>query len=130
MPLVFQPFEVQLGGLQQKASPLTKAPGALEKAINVEFDKTGRLNKRRGYQFVDCSTTVNRFDDDAVMMHLASRGNELLVVTYSYVAALVDKDGNLRGTDTLVYRGPCNRGNGRLSFVSSPQQAQDLSTLG
>lgn len=130
MPLVFQPIDIMLGGLAQKNAPLTKTPGSLERAVNVEFDKAGRLNKRRGYQFVDVTQTVNRFDDDAVMQHLAVRKNELLVITYSYVAALGSKDADMRGTDTLIYRGPCNRGNGRMGFVSSPQQALTNSTLG
>jgi hypothetical protein len=119
MPLQFNNVPVMLAGLAQKDSPLTKSPGALEKAINVEFDKQGRLNKRRGYQFVDVGQTVNVFDDDAVMMHIASRKGELLIVTHSYVAALGSVDASLRTTDTLVYRGPNNRGQGRLLFGST-----------
>lgn len=120
MPLQFTNVPVMLAGLAQKDGPLTKAPGALEKAINVEFDKQGRLNKRRGYQFVDVGQTVNVFDDDdAVMQHLAVRQNELLVITHSYVASLGSPDEAMRGTDSLVYRGPNNRGNGRLLFGST-----------
>jgi hypothetical protein len=124
MPLQFNNVPVMLAGLAQKDSALTKSPGALEKAINVEFDKQGRLNKRRGYQFVDVGQTVNRFDDDAVMQHLALRAGELLVVTHSYVAALGSVDASLRGTDTLVYRGPNNRGQGRLLFGSTSRTSQ------
>lgn len=119
MPLQFQPAPILLAGLDQKTSALTKAPGKLDRAVNVVYDKAGRLNKRRGYQLVDVADTVNNFDDDAVMLRLAQRRDELLVVTYDSVASLGSKDGALRGSDALVYRGPNNRGNGQLEHVST-----------
>lgn len=123
MPLEFQLFEIVLGGLSQKESPLTRAPGKLERAVNVEFDKTGRLNKRRGYQRVDTSQVVNRFDTDAVMLHVCTHGNEVVVFTYDYVIGMVSKDAlptqSGPSQAAFVYRGPNNRGNCRLHHVST-----------
>lgn len=122
MPLDFQLVPVVLGGLDQKTGQLTRAPGKLERAVNVVFDKTGRLNKRRGYQFVDVGATVNVFDDDAVILDVVTHRNELVVITYDYVAGVGSNDETLQassGDASLIYRGPNNRGNARLHYVST-----------
>lgn len=128
MPLQFQAIEIALGGLDQKANRLTRTLGALDRAINVEFDKAGQLNKRRGYQRIDPANTVNRFDTDEILTHVTQYGGELVVFTYDYVAGLGDRGSALRGEDALVYRGPCNRGALRIGFVGQAalsQQADD-----
>jgi hypothetical protein len=131
VPLQFVPIPITLGGLDQKASSLTRAPGKLEHAINVEFDKTGRLNKRRGYQLVDTSAAVNRWDDDAIMLHVTTHRNELLVVTYDYVMGMASKDEAMTQdgavTAAFVYRGPNNRGSCRLHYVSTSRTSQGSS---
>lgn len=107
MPLQFQNVELPLGGLDQKTSPLARAPGALERAVNVEFDKAGQLNKRRGYQLIDISATVGAPSaPDGVMTHLAVHRGELVIFTRAYVAALASRESMLRGEDAIVYRGP------------------------
>lgn len=119
MPLQFQAIEIALNGLDQKANRLTRTPGALDRAINVEFDKAGQLNKRRGYQRIDPANTVNRFDTDEILTHVVSFGGELVVFTYDYVASLGSRDAALRGEDALVYRGPCNRGACQLDILAA-----------
>lgn len=110
MPLQFQTVELPLGGLAEKSSPLARQPGALERAINVEFDKTGQLNKRRGYQYVSIFDTVNAGTDDGVMCHLAAFRGELVIFTRTRVAALASRESMLRGADAIVYRGPNGMG--------------------
>lgn len=131
MTMPFQPIPVVLGGLDQKTSSLTRAPGKLERAVNVEFDKTGRLNKRRGYQLVDVGAAVNVFDDDTLMMHVTTHRNELLVFTYDYVIAMGSKDEAMTQdgavTAAFIYRGPNNRGNCRLHCVSTSRTSQGAS---
>lgn len=119
MALEFQSVEVVLRGLQQKADDKTRPPDMLTRAVNVEFDKDGALNKRRGYQHVDVANTVNLFDDDEVMLHVATRKDELVVVTYDYVVGLGSRNSTMRGGDAFVYRGPNNRGHVRLGHVST-----------
>lgn len=102
-------IELVLRGVQQKSDDVTRAPDRLRHAINVEFDKDGLLNKRRGYQFVALDNTVNLFDDDEVFIGLATYRGELVVFSYDHVCALGSRDSALRGADALVYRGPNNR---------------------
>lgn len=112
MPLEFQSVEIVLGGLDQKSGPLTRGSGSLERAVNVEFDKLGQLNKRRGYQFVDTLTDVvgAPASPDGVMAHLATLRGELVIFTRCYVAALASRESLLRGEDAVVYRGPNGMG--------------------
>lgn len=121
-PLQFQTIEIPFGALDQKTADLVRSPGQLERAVNVEYDKQGRLNKRRGYQFVPLDNAVGMFDDDAVFIHLGKLRNELVVISYDHVLSLISKDEAVSatsGTATLAYRGPNNRGNGRLHYVST-----------
>lgn len=124
--LDFVPVELVFKGLAQKSGDKTRAPDSLTKAVNVVFDKEGVLNKRRGYQFVDLGQSVNRFDDDAVMLRVATRRDELIVFTYDYIAALGSKDAALRGVDAFVYRGPNNRGNGRMEHVGTSRLSTEV----
>lgn len=116
--LKFQNVDVTLGGLDQKIGPLSRAPGALERAINVEFDKLGQLNKRRGYQFVDMGESVGAVVNDEVMSHLGVLRGELVIFTRGHVAGLGSREGELRGEDTIVYRGPNNCGACSSGFIS------------
>ena len=123
MALESQTIHIPISGLSQKSDATMRGPGVLERAVNVEYDKLSDggvvANKRRGYQYVSVSNSVNRYTDDQVMMHVAPFRDELLVFTYDYVASVVDKDANLNGADALVYRGPNNRGSARFEFISS-----------
>lgn len=131
-PLQKAVVSVPLAGMAQKSDALARGLGALDLAINAVFDKAGDggvvIDKRLGYQRVALDNTVGVFDTDAVVTHVHPWGSELVVFTYDYVAALGDRDAAMRGADSLVYRGPCNRGNCRVRFLSqSPisQQVQD-----
>lgn len=131
-PIQLQNVEVPFGALDQKSSPLVSANGALEHAINVEFDKVGVLNKRRGYQFVDTTEVVSKLDDvDDVVIAVTTHRNELLVVTYDRVLALGSKDMALMPSGAspaaFVYRGPNNRGACRLHYVSTSRTTQGSS---
>jgi hypothetical protein len=105
----------------QKHDGITRPPDMLEYGINIEFDKDGILNTRRGYQFVDLRETVNRADDDDVFCAVTTYRDELVVFSYDYVEALGSKDAQLRGEDALVYRGPSNRGAAKLEHVSTSE---------
>lgn len=121
MPLPTQTIEIPLSsGLDQKTGELKRAPGTLRRAINVETDKVGRINKRRGYQHVNpANLVVSRFANDVVLLACATLRNELVIYAYDTVLALGSRDSQLRGEDAVIYRGPSNRGNGRLVFIST-----------
>lgn len=119
MPLEFTNVEIVFRGLAQKDGEKTRPPDMLTKAINVVFDRGGVLNKRRGYKYVPISAAINVFDDDEVMIACATRRDELVVFSYDYVIALGSQDAMMRGADAFVYRGPNNRGNGKLQYVGT-----------
>lgn len=133
MPLEFRTVTVLLRGVAQNFADKTRPPELLTEAVNVEFDRDGELNKRRGYQYCDPTEAVNLdWPTDTVMAHLARRRHELLVVTYDHVAAVGSKDGSLRGSDAVVYRGPNNRGHVKLRTIAVSQAAgaaDDLEAL-
>jgi hypothetical protein len=112
-------IEIVLRGVAQKSDDVTRPPDRLRHAINVEFDKDGLLNKRRGYQHVDLSNTVNLFDDDEVFIGLATYRGELVVFSYDHVCALGSRNSAMRGEDALVYRGPNNRAACSLEHVTT-----------
>jgi hypothetical protein len=126
MALEFKPIEIVLDGLDQKTAALMQVPGKLVRAVNVEYDKTGAINKRLGYQFVNLSNTVNLFDDDAVFCSVAVLRDELVVFSYDHVCSLGSRDSELRGADSLVYRGPCPRGAGRLQYVGTARISNEI----
>jgi len=107
----YQHVELTLEGLDEFTTPLARAIGKLDIAENVEVISTKDMRKRRGYRRVDTEQVVARFDADSVFTRVVNHNGRLLLFTYSYVAELGSRSGALRGTDTLVYRGPSNRGN-------------------
>lgn len=122
MPLDFKPVEVVLKGLQQKTDSRMSVPGELERATNVEFDKMGAINKRRGYQLVDLADAVNIYgDNDVAFCHVANYKDELVVFGRSQVLAVGSKAGALNGGNTVTYRGPCHIGGVRLHHVATSQ---------
>jgi hypothetical protein len=128
MPLEWTNIELVLRGVQQKADDVTRPPDRLKHAINVEFDKDGVLNKRRGYQHVDLSNTVNLFDDDEVFVNVTTFRGELVVFSYDHVCAVGSRDSAMRGTDALIYRGPNNRVSCSLEFVTTANLTRNPDT--
>jgi hypothetical protein len=126
MPLDWTNIELVLRGVQQKADDITRPPDRLRHAINVEFDKDGLLNKRRGYQHVDLGNTVNLFDDDAVFINCTTYRGELVVFSYDHVCALGSRDAAMRGTDALIYRGPNNRPSCSLEYYGTANLTRNV----
>lgn len=116
-----QTIEIPLGGLEQKQSSLTRVPGSLHRAINVVFDKTGMLNKRRGYRYVDIEEAVRPVDLglESRFTSCSTFRDELVLFGRSVVIAVVSPTGGIRTDDTVVYRGPCQRGALRVEYYTS-----------
>jgi hypothetical protein len=117
MPLDFQPVQIVLEGLDQKTDSKMRAPGKLASAINVEFDKVGALNKRRGYRRVTTSTTTHGQTPEAVFTAVATYNGELVVIGEEYLYAVgaiaADIDGG-----SLIRRGPVLRGSYRVRDIA------------
>lgn len=127
MPLDFQPVPIPIQGLDGKTSPILRAPGVLDEAINVEMLKLGNavaLQKRPGYQRIDPTAVVNAPSTDIVFIGCSTLGDELVIFSYNFVIALGDREADLRGEDALVYRGPNNRGACRIFHVSTSRTSQ------
>lgn len=113
MPLEQQNFEIMFEGLAQKTSDRTIKAGALTRAQNVEFDKNGQLNKRRGYRryrFDGAAQigAVNRTMESQAF-RVTTFKDELLIMGH-WLWAIVDKNSGVDGR-AAVRRGrlaPCN----------------------
>jgi hypothetical protein len=127
MPVEFQAINLPLSGLDQKTASLLRGPGTFERVINGEYAKGGgRINKRRGYQRLDPTNIVGQVGSaDTVFTHVAKLRDELVVFSHDHVYGVGDRASMLRGDDALVYRGPCNRGSGRMVFVSQSRISED-----
>ncbi len=127
MPVQFQTVEIPLTGLNQKVARLLRGPGTFDLVINGEYAKDGgRINKRRGYQFVDSQAVVGGSDADAVMTHCTTLRDELVIFTIDTVLGLGDRGAALRGEDALVFRGPSNRGAARMEFVAQSRMSEEF----
>jgi hypothetical protein len=128
MPIPYQHVEITLEGLSELDTPIARPVGKLDIAENVEVVDTKALRKRRGYRFVDLAEAVNIFDTDAVYTRVVSYNGRLVIFSYSYVIELGSRAGAMRGSDTVVYRGPANRGNGGIRSVAVSRTSQNTQT--
>lgn len=120
MPIQFEPVQIVLEGLDQKTDHKLRAPGKLASAINVEFDKVGALNKRRGYRRV----TMQEIHDEgaeSVYCNLAVFQGELLVYGSEYLYSV----GDIGGATPLSVRGPVLRGNGDTRHIASSTLSEE-----
>lgn len=116
MPIQFEPVQIVLEGLDQKTDHKLRAPGKLASAINVEFDKVGALNKRRGYRRVTTSVTAHGQTPEAVFTSVATYNGELVLIGQEYVYAIGSISAALDG-GSLVRRGPVLRGSYRVRDI-------------
>lgn len=105
MPIPSENVEVVLQGLDQKTSAELTAPGKLERARNVFFDKTGRLDKRNGYGQLE-NTQVDGESLPAHNARLMLDGDELLLLSPALAYAIHDPTEGLQSTTrAAVLRG-------------------------
>lgn len=118
MPLQDTLVDVQIQGLSQKTDTKVRPQGTLEVADNVEFNKAGRLNKRRGYRAMDVSTAdINSIQPPDLWTACAQYRNELLLISdelWSVVSPLRAVDGT-----AIILRGPMPRGGYTIRTVVS-----------
>jgi hypothetical protein len=117
-PLIFEPVEVVLEGLSQKDDKKATTPGRLRSALNVEFDKTHALNKRRGFERVDIGTDTKGFSTELAFVSVATYRQELVVYGRHDLYAVLAIDADVSDA-SVVRRGPTLCGNYRTHHVFS-----------
>ena len=126
MPLEKQNVEVVLGGLEQKTDHKTVVPGRLERAVNVEYDKGGSMNKRRGYQRVIIGDNIApAIQGNDIYNKLAIYRDELVVFAIDELYALADRNEMIGSSgQAFIRRGPISRGTVRvqIAFVASTSE--------
>jgi hypothetical protein len=129
VPLNFEPLALPLSGPDERSAALLRAPGTLDRAINVRFSKLGDrvvALKRFGYELVPIQG-VGAFSPDAVWSACASTpSDELLLFGHRWAWGLGSADSAIRGDDAAILRGPVNRGNARATFVSQSRLSQEV----
>ncbi len=128
MPLPGENVEVVFAGLDQKtASPLT-APGELETADNIEFDKSGQLNKRRGYQDIESDTAADGDTMPAVFHRVVvGERDEVLVISDASCWSLEAQSERLQtGPRGFVDRGPAIVGGVSVVEVYTSPDSEDF----
>ena len=115
-----QTIDVLFEGLQQKQDRRSTIPGRLERCDNVEFDKTGALNKARGYMRVEVAGTAfagtgftTTVEVEPTLMRLATFRDELVVFGMERMYALASREVDIIDNG-LVFRGPTFRGAARI----------------
>jgi hypothetical protein len=126
MPLPDQLVTINIAGLSQKIDPKARQHGTLERADNVEFEKAGTINKRRGYRYVSTfGGDVNNNPAPQLFCAVAQHRDELLMVSddlWSVLSPIRDVDGT-----GVILRGPMPRGGYRIrAIVGTGVSEEDL----
>jgi len=126
----FQVIEILFTqGLDEKLDPRSVRMGRLTRADNVEFDKFGALNKRRGFISSEIGTELFGATMDQYLMHLAKHEDELLILGADHLYSMVDPDNGTPGTRAVVERGPIPRGNIRRQDVATAHTGKDTNII-
>lgn len=105
-PLQRQQVEFQIGGLDEETAPLLRGPGLLDKALNVVFDKTGRLRKRRGYRYSEIASSEGVVSAPTFRcVKVTTFRHELVVFCSDKIVALASPEGSMNQESTGIVRG-------------------------
>jgi len=127
MPLPDQLITINVSGLSQKIDPKARPHGSLERADNVEFEKAGTLNKRRGYRVVDISAgDIHGTLPPELFSAVAQHRDELVMISDD-LWSVVSPTSGVDGT-SVVRRGPMPRGGYRVrAIIGADVSEEDLS---
>lgn len=116
MPLPTQPVTIQITGLSQKTDEKARIHGTLERADNVEFEKAGTLNKRRGYRYLDTSNNDINGNAPPELFSAVAQFRDELVLLSDHLWSVVSPTRSVDGS-SVVLRGPLPRGGYRVRAV-------------
>jgi hypothetical protein len=124
MPLPDQPVTINVAGLSQKVDPKARVHGTLEVADNVEFEKAGTLNKRRGYRYLNVlAGDIHDNPSPTLFSAVAQFRDELVLLSddlWSVVSPIREVDAT-----SIVRRGPLPRGGYRIRAVVGDGVGED-----
>jgi hypothetical protein len=116
VPLPSQPVTINVAGLSQKVDAKARVQGTLEVADNVEFEKAGTLNKRRGYRYINIANgDIHDNASPSLFSAVAQYRDELVLLSdelWSVVSPIREVDAT-----SIVRRGPLPRGGYRVRAV-------------
>lgn len=113
--------EVDFLGLAEKIDTRKRPVGALETSRNVVYTKTGRIDKRRGYQRLPQNNAVDGSvidPDEQIFQRVCSCRGELVVIGHDVLIGLVSRSSDIAG-GRLAIRGPVPRCNVTTTPVSA-----------
>ncbi len=127
MAIETQNVEILFEGLEQKTDSKILKAGKLTRAQNVEFDKGGTLNKRRGfrrYRF-DGSPQIGALGTtmETQAFRVATFRDELLIFGVSWLWSISKAD--LATSAHAVRRGRLSPGNLRVVHVATATESED-----
>ena len=121
MPMVFERVEVDFQGLAEHLDPRKRPVGTLAVSQNVQYAKTGAINKRRGYLRVTQTADVlgDGIDpEQCEWQRVATYRGELVVIGHTVMYGLVNRTTAVSGGQ-LALRGPVARCNITTNMVSA-----------
>lgn len=125
MPVQTELREIVFQGLKQKDARLRTLPGELEVAENLEFDKVGEFNKRRGYRRLE---TLGVFNEavDLVYANVAVYRGELVVFSPTRIWSIASPESAIGAAPdrAFVLRGPTCRGALRVHNVATSSDVE------
>jgi hypothetical protein len=126
MPIPSENVEIVLQGLDQKTATKLVAPGRLERALNVQFDKAGQLDKRTGYTAL-AALQADGVGLPNVMSRFVRDGDALVVLSTSRAFALHDADEGLQSSDrAMTSRGWVSSGNISKLTIAVSTDSEDV----
>lgn len=129
MPLEQQTLEILFEGLDQKTDSKVLKAGKLTHAKNVEFDKGGAINKRRGYlryQFSGASQIGALGETmETQAIRVSTFKDELVIFGARWLWSVASKTSLLDGNRAAVKRGLLSPGNLRVLHVASAAEGDE-----
>lgn len=121
MPIQYELVEIVPRGLEQKTDARMKTPGSLAAAGNVEFNRIGRLNKRRGYRRISLTAEAlggTVADPGNLFLRVGNRGGELVICALDNLWSVVSPTASVDGA-ALRDKGPLPRGHTIRRVIST-----------
>lgn len=107
--MLYETKELLLQGLDQKTDAKSTIPGKLITADNIEFDKQGILNRRRGFKLPSLSEVLG-LSTEIQFSRLGVFQDEMVFIGYNYLYSMADPDAGLGSGVDVVRRGTVPRG--------------------
>lgn len=126
--VVEEQIEVEFLGTDQKKDSRKLPPGGLTLAENVVFQKTGRINKRRGYSRIGVVEDVNGIpiQPGNVFVNVGTRADELVLFGIEWLYAVTSRTSAMDNDTAIVRRGPIARVSVRAQAIAVASLTENI----